>query len=134
MTESRINRRLFGLIAGGVGVLAATGCNLRQTPKADSTTATAAATSGTMAGMAGMSNDQATPTGAAAPAKTVRQLADEMDAHHEAKMKLFPAQTEGRGNQPLAVGRVLPPPLRATADHGPDAPKLRAKAGPPSPD
>jgi len=33
--------------------------------------------------------------------KSVRELADEMDAHHEERMKMFPAKTAGRGNQPL---------------------------------
>jgi FtsP/CotA-like multicopper oxidase with cupredoxin domain len=39
-----------------------------------------------------------TPTTAA---KTARQLADDMDAHHEAGVKAFPAKTQGLGNQEL---------------------------------
>ena len=43
---------------------------------------------------------------AAAPAasgtKSVRERADEMDRHHEAGIKAFPAKTEGKGNQVLA--------------------------------
>jgi FtsP/CotA-like multicopper oxidase with cupredoxin domain len=42
----------------------------------------------------------------AAPAtsgpRSVRERADEMDRHHEAGIKAFPAKTEGKGNQPLA--------------------------------
>ncbi|HEU0013016.1 MAG TPA: copper oxidase [Longimicrobium sp.] len=32
----------------------------------------------------------------------VRAAADEMDRHHEAGVKAFPARTQGKGNQPLA--------------------------------
>lgn len=38
----------------------------------------------------------------AAPAKTPRQQADEMDAMHEAGIKAFPAKTEGKGNVLMA--------------------------------
>ena len=38
---------------------------------------------------------------AAAGPKTARERADEMDRHHEAGIKLFPAETEGKGGQPL---------------------------------
>lgn len=41
------------------------------------------------------------PTPATQPAKTPQQLADEMDAMHEAGVKAFPAKTEGQGNQVL---------------------------------
>jgi FtsP/CotA-like multicopper oxidase with cupredoxin domain len=57
------------------------------------------------ANMPGM--DMTTPTAAAAAQatptvqKTARQLADEMDAHDETSMKIFPAKTRGLGNQPL---------------------------------
>jgi FtsP/CotA-like multicopper oxidase with cupredoxin domain len=98
MTESRIYRRWFGLVAGSLGLLAATGCNLRQTPRVSAAAPTATDMT-TMPGMTPSTSDVATPTAAV---KTVRQKADEMDAMHEAKMKLFPAKTEGVGNQPLA--------------------------------
>jgi FtsP/CotA-like multicopper oxidase with cupredoxin domain len=42
------------------------------------------------------------PARPAAPPKTARQLADEMDAHHEAGVKAFPAKTAGKGNQVMA--------------------------------
>src|SRR3954451_13241030 len=97
MADSKMNRRWFGVLAGGLGILAATGCNLRQTSR----TSTATAVVGQeMASMADMANEAAT-TPTSSP-KSARQLADEMDAHHEARMKLFPAKTEGQGNQPLA--------------------------------
>ncbi|HET8650459.1 MAG TPA: multicopper oxidase domain-containing protein [Gemmatimonadales bacterium] len=35
------------------------------------------------------------------PVKTAREKAEEMDAMHEERMKAFPAQTRGKGNQPL---------------------------------
>jgi FtsP/CotA-like multicopper oxidase with cupredoxin domain len=40
------------------------------------------------------------PTAAATP--TDQQQSDAMDAHEEAMVKIFPAPTKGRGNQPLA--------------------------------
>lgn len=47
------------------------------------------------------SGPSATPAVPPAPPKSVRQLADEMDAHHEAGVKAFPAPTAGKGCQLL---------------------------------
>lgn len=49
------------------------------------------------------------PTPTAAPAKSARQRADDMDAMHERGIKAFPAPTAGKGNQllkPSMVGGV----------------------------
>ncbi len=43
----------------------------------------------------------ATAAPAAAPTRTAREIADEMDAMHEAGVKAFPAPTKGKGNQLL---------------------------------
>ena len=43
----------------------------------------------------------APPAAPPARPKSARERADEMDAHHEAGIKAFPAKTEGMGNQPL---------------------------------
>lgn len=42
----------------------------------------------------------------APPPKSAREQADEMDAHHEAGVKAFPAPTAGKGNQILAPTMV----------------------------
>lgn len=53
----------------------------------------------------GAGSSGAAPAGgaAAAPAatRTAREIADEMDAMHEAGVKSFPAPSKGKGNQPL---------------------------------
>src|SRR5690242_3979214 len=99
MPETRLSRRWFALI-GGLGLLTAAGCSLGQNSSAASSAA-----STPMPTTMDMSSTTSTAAGAAtatvAPQKTARQLADEMDAHHEAGIKAFPAKTEGLGNQPL---------------------------------
>ena len=48
--------------------------------------------------VASTTHDDHNPT----PGKSAQDMtADEMDAHHEAGIKLFPAETEGKGGQPL---------------------------------
>ncbi len=96
MADPRLTRRLFGLALGGLGLLTAAGCNLRQT------TTTVNIPTGSDHSMAGM---PVTAGGAAVaangPPTSARELADAMDAHHEAGVKAFPAKTEGVGNQKL---------------------------------
>ena len=67
---------------------------------------TAAAPAATAAaGHGGTANDSNASGGTTAPhPKTpaeIRAAADEMDRHHEAGIKAFPAKTEGKGNQPM---------------------------------
>lgn len=86
MSNLKLNRRWFAAALGGLGLITATSCN-----------AVVAANPAHNAGDAESNHDSDKSS-----AKSARELADEMDAHHEAKVKAFPAKTEGRGNQPLA--------------------------------
>src|SRR5438270_8113602 len=92
MSDPRLNRRVFALL-GGIGVLAA-GCSaVRSNDKPEATTS-AAPNGGDMAGMV------MSPAATASPASE-RAMSDAMDRAEEAKLKSFPAKTNGQGNQPL---------------------------------
>lgn len=97
MPESKLTRRLFTL-AGGLGLLVA-GCSATSSQR---TGQQPGATSPTRAPSTG--DDHSSMGGIAAmatPSPDDRQAADQMDAMDEAKVKAFPAKTEGLGNQPL---------------------------------
>ena len=72
---------------------------------AETQAATAAPAAGTAAAGHGTATDSNHSGGTTAPhVKTpaeIRAAADEMDRHHEAGIKAFPAKTEGKGNQLL---------------------------------
>lgn len=95
MPDLSVSRRSFATIFGALGLLAATGCATRTDAQADPGSA-ATTNHNTMDQMAA-----ASASAASTPVKSARENADEMDGHHEARMKLFPAKTKGLGNQPL---------------------------------
>jgi manganese oxidase len=106
-----IGRRRFALtMLGGVGVLALAACEPQRTktPVAVVRKATGAVTvpvsapATTADTQHNMTSAKPAAKATAVPAQSVRQKADEMDAHHEKRVKAFPAKTTGQGNQPLA--------------------------------
>lgn len=96
MSQMKLNRRLFTL-AGGLGLLVAGCATAKSAELAGPTAASETKESDDSKAIAAMPGMAATPT-----TESDRAAAEQMDAMDEAKMKAFPAKTEGLGNQPLA--------------------------------
>jgi len=102
LTPNGTSRRGFlRTSAVAIAASAVAACKADGKSPAAGTAAPAGATGGTM-GAHDTGSGAATAQAAQAGAKSVRQLADEMDAMHEAGIKAFPAKTEGKGGQLLA--------------------------------